>query len=236
MNKKDVYRYIAGCLGIAIVIKLIVDYNINLISNFINNWDTVLTIVSYLLISLGLFFKKKLLPILGIVILILLNIYAIIDTALSFEPYLQNSLFSFFGFSDYSMIFYLAKALIQNIAGLFILLLVLILCLSKSNVSKGLGVSAFILRMLLYFVSVMSFSFSFKGLIVALMYGGIWLFLGLGWASIVGEAPKKETKHYQKPASDMENFEKIAKLKELLDIGAITQEEFDIKKKQLLGI
>ena len=32
------------------------------------------------------------------------------------------------------------------------------------------------------------------------------------------------------------NYDEIAKLKELLDQGAITQEDFDAKKKQLLGI
>lgn len=31
-------------------------------------------------------------------------------------------------------------------------------------------------------------------------------------------------------------YEELAKLKKLLDIGAITQEEFDLKKKQLLGL
>lgn len=32
------------------------------------------------------------------------------------------------------------------------------------------------------------------------------------------------------------NYDEIAKLKQLLDAGIITQEEFDVKKKQLLGL
>ncbi len=32
------------------------------------------------------------------------------------------------------------------------------------------------------------------------------------------------------------NADEIKKYKELLDIGAITQEEYDAKKKQLLGL
>jgi hypothetical protein len=36
--------------------------------------------------------------------------------------------------------------------------------------------------------------------------------------------------------SQQSNFDEIAKLKQLLDNGAITQEEFDAKKKQLLGL
>jgi len=33
-----------------------------------------------------------------------------------------------------------------------------------------------------------------------------------------------------------DNLEDLKKLKELLDSGIITQEEFDVKKKQLLGL
>ena len=36
--------------------------------------------------------------------------------------------------------------------------------------------------------------------------------------------------------SKQSNFDEIAKLKQLLDNGAITKEEFDAKKKQLLGL
>lgn len=38
------------------------------------------------------------------------------------------------------------------------------------------------------------------------------------------------------PATSHSNLDEIKKLKELLDLGAITQEEFDAKKKQLLGL
>ncbi len=37
------------------------------------------------------------------------------------------------------------------------------------------------------------------------------------------------------PAPDVDIAEEIKKFKELLDLGAITQEEYDVKKKQLLG-
>ena len=39
-----------------------------------------------------------------------------------------------------------------------------------------------------------------------------------------------------KPVSEEDNLDKIKKLKELLDIDAITQEEFDEKKKELLNL
>jgi hypothetical protein len=38
------------------------------------------------------------------------------------------------------------------------------------------------------------------------------------------------------PSPEEDNLDKIKKLKELLDIGAITQEEFDEKKKELLNL
>ena len=38
------------------------------------------------------------------------------------------------------------------------------------------------------------------------------------------------------PASSMSNADELKKFKELLDAGIITQEEFDAKKKQLLGL
>ena len=38
-----------------------------------------------------------------------------------------------------------------------------------------------------------------------------------------------------KPAK-ADRIEELTKLKELLDAGAITQEEFDAKKKQMLGV
>ena len=50
-----------------------------------------------------------------------------------------------------------------------------------------------------------------------------------GKQKIGGFFKKKESK--QEDA-----FEKIKKLKELLDINAITQEEYDNKKKEILGL
>ncbi len=46
-------------------------------------------------------------------------------------------------------------------------------------------------------------------------------------------SPKKE---HQSPVSKISNADKILYYKELLDKGKITQEEFDEKKKQLLGL
>ena len=39
-----------------------------------------------------------------------------------------------------------------------------------------------------------------------------------------------------KTAKSNDRIEELAKLKDLLDTGVITQEEFDAKKKQILGV
>lgn len=50
------------------------------------------------------------------------------------------------------------------------------------------------------------------------------------------EYKKSPTPVASSSASKTSSLDEIKKLKELLDIGAITQEEFDTKKKQLLGL
>ena len=49
-----------------------------------------------------------------------------------------------------------------------------------------------------------------------------------------GKAPDSQTD--KPPASAADPYEELKKLKELLDLGIITQEEFDTKKKQLLDL
>ena len=53
----------------------------------------------------------------------------------------------------------------------------------------------------------------------------------------IGGAAKAPDNHTEKePASASDPYEEIKKLKELLDLEIITQEEFDAKKKQLLDL
>lgn len=50
------------------------------------------------------------------------------------------------------------------------------------------------------------------------------------------EEYEKEKASAAAPASTVSTADELKKFKELLDMGAITQEEFDAKKKQLLGL
>ena len=53
---------------------------------------------------------------------------------------------------------------------------------------------------------------------------------------LVGEAVPQVVTQKEEVTEKPGNIEEIKKYKELLDMGAITQEEFDAKKKQLLGL
>ena len=56
------------------------------------------------------------------------------------------------------------------------------------------------------------------------------------WIKNAGAGLSKLFSKKNKTAPDEDNLDKIKKLKELLDMGAITQEEFDEKKKELLDL
>lgn len=55
-------------------------------------------------------------------------------------------------------------------------------------------------------------------------------------ASYVVNKPPVQAEPRQKPAADSPLTAELKEYKELLDLGVITQEEFDAKKKQLLGL
>ena len=66
---------------------------------------------------------------------------------------------------------------------------------------------------------------------IAVIFAGIAMQAGL--KNITASIPKHNKRI--EPASQPK-YENLTKLKELLDSGAITQEEFDAKKKQILGL
>jgi uncharacterized membrane protein len=65
--------------------------------------------------------------------------------------------------------------------------------------------------------------------------GFAWgFFLNIIGLIVVGVLPNENTQKVESVNSVTENAEAIKKFKELLDMGAITEEEFEIKKKELL--
>ena len=61
-------------------------------------------------------------------------------------------------------------------------------------------------------------------------------FLAQKGMEIVGNFFKKREQKQEPPVQEDDEFEKVKKLKELLDMGAITKKEFEEKKKQILGL
>ncbi|HIZ11101.1 MAG TPA: SHOCT domain-containing protein [Candidatus Eubacterium faecavium] len=55
--------------------------------------------------------------------------------------------------------------------------------------------------------------------------------VGNGVTGLIGKFGKKDTKQVTE-----DPIGQVKRLKELLDIGAITQDEFDTKKKEILGL
>ena len=54
--------------------------------------------------------------------------------------------------------------------------------------------------------------------------------------NVGGQAPQEQPQQPQPQAQQVDPYEELKKAKELLDAGIITQEDFDAKKKSLLGI
>ena len=54
--------------------------------------------------------------------------------------------------------------------------------------------------------------------------------------SIIDKGKDKLSSLFKKSAKKDDEYEKLKKLKELLYMNAITQEEYDLKKKQILGL
>lgn len=53
---------------------------------------------------------------------------------------------------------------------------------------------------------------------------------------VIAAKKKKSQTKTQEPTSTTERVEQLTQLKDLLDSGAITQEEFDQKKKELINL
>ena len=56
------------------------------------------------------------------------------------------------------------------------------------------------------------------------------------WKNQIDQAAQRVNLTQPVPKNNVDNTQELIKFKQLLDAGAITQEEFDAKKKQLLGL
>ena len=138
---------------------------------------------------------------------------------------------------------------LSNILALvgYILLMLAVFKRSKAKklcfASAGLQVGSFVATMIGYAIMSIVYSSPFIGpalrIVPSMLFACAPIVLA-GFAMQM-DIETSEPKEKASPAvpttiDSTEIIDKLMKLKELLDIGAITQEEFDAKKKQLLGL
>jgi len=83
-------------------------------------------------------------------------------------------------------------------------------------------------------------SASVKGNILTIKTAAQAFAFGVGqakeWKNQIDQAAQRVNLTQPTPKNNVDHAQELIKFKQLLDVGAITQEEFDIKKKQLLGL
>lgn len=122
-------------------------------------------------------------------------------------------------------------------------LLIVFVILSKGKAPLILGCIAALVRIYIEYIYASFPIYSLYGLAkMSLIVGA--LMIGIAFSSLPSKISinlsslgiKQSSNDEPKTADTQNNIDKLLKLKELLDMGAITQEEFDEKKKQLLGL
>lgn len=149
-----------------------------------------------------------------------------------------------FGYAFSSMIAYVLMA----VAIVSLVLLIFAFSIQKVELTvtnkRVYGATKFGKRVDLPLDSVSAVSMSsFKGIAIGTSSGRI-VFKGIGNRDEIYEAVNKLIIERQEKASAAQSkketplggLDELKKVKELLDAGIITQEEFDAKKKQLLGL
>ncbi len=220
MEKKSGLRYVAGAVYVVYAILNIIE----LVQTGFWIW-TFLSVVGAVLVAAGLFIA---LPVLS----------AIGSGVCGIEPirmlivYLSFSVDSWFP-KRYIFIAFLFVA--------FWILLV-IACLNTEN-AKQLGIVAgvvAIVRLLAIFIMDGLYQFTFMGVLwqVILIVGAI--LLGFAYTGVqnknITALSASTAQRTKSVASVGSQIERLINLKSLLDSGVITQEEFDAKKKQILGL
>lgn len=220
MEKKSGLRYVAGAVYVVYAILNIIE----LVQNGFWIW-TFLSVVGAVLVAAGLFIALPVLSAIGSGVCGIGPIRMLI-------VYLSFSVDSWFP-KRYIFIAFLFVA--------FWILLV-IACLNTEN-AKQLGIVAgvvAIVRLLAILIMDGLYQFTFMGVLwqVIIIVGAI--LLGFAYTGVQNKnitALSANTAQRTKSVASVESqIERLINLKSLLDSGVITQEEFDVKKKQILGL
>ncbi len=218
-NKKSNFRLASGvCYILAALYGLFAQF-----SSYTTGIVSILQIIALILVAVGMFLQFPLLSVIGSGIQILTRYRAILQIKGSFQIFSKYQ--AFWGFW-----------------GLVLLLYWVVFLLAVINIKgkrKNLGIAS---GCLLLILSILTFGRAqriiFKGIIPAV--GAVLFALAADdfpnkISSVPAVTPHKSS---NTATSEYEGnrVERLAKLKELLDKGVISQEEFDAKKKQIMGL
>lgn len=239
MKKENIFRYIGALLVVICAFKIIYDYNIYLFTDIKNSWSALVQLICYALLFISLVFVKKTPAIICFVILLLLNVYNFASILKIFFNLVIE-----WGFNEmYSDLSWFISLIFINLFRFVVLLIMLVLVCTKPTTSKGLGIAAFVLSFIYSFLASVVYGDGTMEIVFSVVESFSFLFIGFGWPSMFSEEQLasyiKERDYKKRPPkryNDLESLERLEKLKNLLDSGAITQEEYNEKKKELLRI
>lgn len=211
---KTTIKYFAGvCFGILAVLSLI-----NLVESH-SIEDLVLT-ACYILVMISLFLSMRMLSMIGCGLLAFQRLLFIIKHGKGMIAAGYSSSFVF-------------------IWGIFAVYFILLLIASINfKASKAFGIAASILAFTIFvFLKIKGLRLSPTSHLLYLLYILGAFLLGMAFDG-KNEYPSenKVTNKQANPGVIESNTERLLKLKELLDRGIITREEFDAKKKEILGL
>lgn len=243
MKKENAFRYVAALLVVICGFKIIYDYNVYLFTNIEVTWSALIQLVCYSLIFISLVFTKRTPSIIAFVLLLLLNIYNFVNIVDYFLELILE--FGIHEMLDGSL--WIISLIFINIFRFIILLIMLVLVASKPTISFGLGIAGAVLAFIYAILCTFIYEDGMIELVFSLIEALSFLFIGFGWPSMFKESElesyvkekdynKTRKNNTRKTYNDIEGLEKIEKLKKLLDTGAITQEEFEAKKKEILNL
>lgn len=204
------FRYIAGGCFAASAIFYFVN---NGLLHHVFNFYTISLVLAFAAIAVGLFLSVPMVSAAGSVLLLISRIVHL------------------FRFMDSHFIW-----LIQLLVPAIFALLLLITCLNRRS-AKTMGIIAAAIRFILAILTIYLF-FLFGGamwgmIIQPLLECAGAVFLGFAFSELKDKP--KAAAAAPKPSGASDTYEKLTHLKELLDKGIITQEDFDAKKKDILG-
>lgn len=225
------FRYIAGgCFAACAIIYLVIRYG-DIPSGGFYHYD-LLCILAFAVIAVGLFVSVPMVSAAGSALLL---VRRVIFLFYKFRYFFKH-------FKAISSVLSLLGFLMNYLIPIIFALLLLITCLDRRS-AKTRGMITAAVRFFIpavYFIiiiirgSIFINSSSLLSIALLLLESVGALCLGFAFSELK-DKPKATAAAAPKTFGVSDTYEKLTHLKELLDKGIITQEEFDAKKKDILG-